>query len=232
MMKNQEIPKGLDHLLLIASLSDRTRKQSEVHLKKHSFELMMIGTALSALYQAATCHRKCHGGSHVLEALAGRVYNLACSAYSLITQGFYDEALNLIRSIGEISNLLSLSIADKEAIAERLSSDQRTRIKKFGPASVRQMLENSGGFIIADKDWYAEFCEKYTHVTPGTRPNLHNETGVPVAGGVVQERGIEASLGELSTILGSTAMIICRYFKLEDLLAEIASYIDSERKKP
>ena len=95
---------------------------------------MMIGTALSALYQAATCHRKCHGGSHVLEALAGRVYNLACSAYSLITQGFYDEALNLIRSIGEISNLISLSIVDKEAIAEWLSSDQKTRIKKFRPA--------------------------------------------------------------------------------------------------
>jgi hypothetical protein len=42
-----------------------------------SAEREVLGTSLSALYQVATCHRKCFGGGHVLESLSGRIYNLA-----------------------------------------------------------------------------------------------------------------------------------------------------------
>jgi len=82
-------------------------------LEESSDEVALIGVALSALFQAATCYRSCSGGPHILEALAGRSYNLAAAAYTVITRGFYDEGLLLIRSIGEIANLIALSASDK-----------------------------------------------------------------------------------------------------------------------
>src|SRR5262249_22086913 len=138
-------------------------KQQEVQT-----ELRGIGTSLSVLYQAATCHRECHGGPHILEALCGRVYNLGAAAYILANDGFYDEALNLVRSIGEAGNLISLSVVDKNALREWLSSDKKTRLRKFNPAEVRRALkeQEESAVLLADDDWYSRFCEKYTHITP------------------------------------------------------------------
>jgi hypothetical protein len=169
------IPTGNAHLRDVAGFLATTQRQSSVALKAHSLDTELIGTALSALYQAATCYRKCHGSGHVLEALCGRVYNLGCAAHLLILSGLYDEALNLTRSIGEVGNLIGLSVVDKDAIREWLSCDDRTRRRRFSPAEVRKALARDGNaFMIADDDWYSRLCEKYTHVNPQTKPNVHN----------------------------------------------------------
>jgi hypothetical protein len=191
----------------------------------------VLGTSLSALYQAATCHRKCYGGPHILEALSGRAYNLACAAYRLAVQGFYDEAMNLVRSIGEISNLIALSVVDKEALCQWLSADPDTRKKKFSPVKVREMLAQSGGFPIhADRDWYTNLCEKYTHVHPGTRPNLHNAAGQAYVGGQFQADGLKTVLDELASVLCMTAMLVCQYVKLDDLYEELVQQIRAQDK--
>ena len=117
-MTKNEIPIGLDHVRMISLLNKRKRLESENLLKKYEKDLTIFGTSLSALYQSATCHRKCHGGGHLFERIIGRTYNLACASYSLISIGFYDEAMNLVRSIGEIANLISLSVSDKVRFQE------------------------------------------------------------------------------------------------------------------
>ncbi len=225
MMENLGIPNGLEHLKLLVDYGAPTRNASEPNLVKHSNDLFMIGICMCALYQAGTCHRKCHGGGHVLEALAGRAYNLSAAAYHLITLGYYDEALNLIRGIGEISNLVSLSVVDKCALAEWLSSDDKTRLQKFSPAKVRAMLkERDEVYMIADKDWYSNLCEKYVHASPATKPNMHNES-IAVVGGVYQHKGLETSLNELCTIIAATSLLICKYFNFDDLFQDIRSCI-------
>lgn len=224
-MENFGIPNGLDHLKLVVDGGANTQNVSAPNLEKHSNDLLMIGTCLCALYQAATCHRKCHGGGHVLESLAGRTYNLSAAAYNLITLGYYDEALNLVRAIGEISNLVSLSVVDKNALAEWLSSDNKTRHQKFSPAKVRTMLkERDEAYMFADKDWYSNLCENYVHVSPATKPNMHNES-IAVVGGKYQNKGLETSLNELCTIIPSMSLIICRYFNFDDLFEDIRSCI-------
>jgi hypothetical protein len=232
-VKKREIPKGLEHLALISLVGKQAQKESETGFEKHSRDLMMIGTSLSALYQAATCYRHCFNNGHVLEALAGRTYNLGCAAYLLINQGFYDEALNLVRSIGEISNLIQLSAQDKVSLRKWLDSDEKTRKREFTPMKVRQLIEKTGNKpFVVDKDWYSKFCEEYTHVTPNTKPNLHNDIDLGIVGGVFQEKGLEYSLGQLATLLGITGMMICAYFNFDDLLAEMDSFIsDVEAKK-
>jgi hypothetical protein len=225
-----EIPSGLDHLKMLAVLSEGTRQESEPKLKEYARDLRVIGTSLSALYLAATCHRKCHGGPHILESLTGRAYNLGCGAYILICRAFYDEALNLVRSMGEISNLVLLSVVDKNSLRKWLEADRKTRLTDFSPVKVRKLLEAQSTPMIADKDWYASFCDRYTHISPATKPNLHNDVGLPHAGGVFQPAGLRHSLSELATVLGSVAMPICKYFKLDDVLDELLKALDSGRE--
>lgn len=230
MMENFGLPLGSDHLKLLVGNEARTRRVSVTNLKKHFRDLLLIGTCLCALYQAATCHRKCHGGSHVLEALAGRTYNLSAAAYNLITLGYYDEALNLTRGIGKIYNLIALSTVDKKALREWLSSDKKTRLRKFSPSKVRKMLkEKREEFMITDEDWYSDLCEKYTHVSPFTRPNMHNESTAMV-GGVYQDKGLEESLDKLSSILCATSLFVCRYFNFDDLFEEICNCLETSQR--
>jgi hypothetical protein len=121
-----KIPSGIEHLNMLSQLEAATNRESLKRLAEFETNRKMIGTALSALYQAATCHRQCHGGPHILESLCGRIYNFAVSAHQVTMRGLYDEALNLTRSIGEVSNLIALSVVDKKALAEWLSSDKQT----------------------------------------------------------------------------------------------------------
>jgi len=228
MNRKPEIPKGIAHLELIDTASKIAQEETIENLRRYLPQLVMIGTSLSALYQAATCHRKCHGGNHLLEALSGRVYNIGCAAYLLVRQGLYDEALNLLRSAGEVANLIMLSVVDKNAIREWIASDKKTRLAKYSPAKIRKQLEEKKGVLIANKDWYAKFCEEYTHVTPATKPNLHNEAGLPFVGGIYQQQGLSYSLNEIVNVLGSTAILICKYFDFDDLLEDLAAYVKSD----
>src|SRR6266446_3325547 len=167
MEKTVNIPSGIDHLQMIADLEPITLRASLNNLVEYDADRRIIGTAMSVLYQAATCHRKCHGGAHVFEALCGRMYNLALGAYMLTLRGLYDEALNLVRSIGEASNLIALSVVDKQALGDWLASDKKTRLRKFSPREVRKAIQRQEpSLLLADDDWYARFCEGYTHVTP------------------------------------------------------------------
>jgi hypothetical protein len=227
-MTIEKIPSGAEHLDGVVRASLIVRQQSAQDFASLATERELLGTSLSALYQAATCHRKCFGGGHVLESLSGRMYNLAVSAYQLALNGFYDEALNLTRSIGEIANLISLSVVDKNALSEWLTSDKKTRTNKFGPAKVRELLKQHGSaMIIADYDWYTELCEKYTHVTPQTRPNLHTSSGLAHVGGIHDPDSLQKVLSELTKIVTAATMFVCKYADLDDMLEDIVRIINS-----
>ena len=90
-----------------------------------------LGTLLVFVYGLATCGWGCKGGDHQIEWLLGRVLNQAFAAHRLIRSGFYDEALVLIRGIGEIANLLLLFQWEKLTLGEWKTCDRNTRLKKI-----------------------------------------------------------------------------------------------------
>ena len=91
MVEKPPIPTGLDHSTLVRLGTVRVASETAQHLDEYKLNNEIIGTCLNVLYQAGTCHRKCHGGGHVLESLCGRAYNLSCGAYNLANCGLYDE---------------------------------------------------------------------------------------------------------------------------------------------
>ena len=227
--KPEHIPTGTDHISMVLYGFKRIEEESVTHFPEYRDQLRLIGICLNVLYQAATCHRECHGSGHVLERLCGRAYNLACGAFQLSTMGLYDESLNLIRALGELTNLVTLSMVDPPRIQEWLNADVKKREREFGPVKVRLMLEAKGFHIIcADKDWYKQMSESYIHITPQTDPNRH-DGGVGFIGGKYQADGANKTLDELQHVLGYLSMLVAKFFKFDDLYANISEEIDNGR---
>lgn len=228
-MGRDKFPTSIKWLNQLAGITENVKIRSQVELQDHLPDLKLIGTSMSALYQASTCERKCFGGPHILESLVGRAFNLGQASYILLNRGLYDEALNLVRSLGEISNIIHLSVVDKNALNEWLHSDKSTRIKKFSPFEVRKRLEECGETVVlADKDWYSRFCEEFTHVNPQTSPNSHNEINRPCIGPVFQKSGMQQCISELSRVLFFIALPVCGYFELTDVWDELAEMANTE----
>jgi hypothetical protein len=231
MTKSQkaEIPNGAQHLGLVMTASMHVLGETAKHADLDKQYLReCIGTCLNALYQAATCHRKCHGGGHVLERLCARAYNLACGAYYLSVIGLYDESLNLIRGVGEIANLITLSVVDGPKIKEWFKADRNTRLTKFSPAKVRDMLKKKKMELCATDEWYREMCEAYTHITPDTQPNVHG--GQACTGVKYDKEGQRKTLDELFYVSTFLAILICKYFKFHDLFVEITGKVNAAPK--
>lgn len=159
----------------------------------------------------------------------GRSYNLACSALGLMRLAQYDEALGLIRSMGEIHNLLLMFALESDSIKKWLNADKKTRLRDFSPVKVRIVIEKHGPIPVVNEGWYSEMCEKYVHVQPGTRPNNHSEGKPGWVGGVVQPEGESKVLGELFQVSFATALGVCRWFSFEDLMKELSEAFESMR---
>ena len=213
------VPSGLDHLAMIRSGAGYVASKTAENLADFKINNDLIGTAMNTIYQAATCHRKCHGGPHVFEALLGRAYNLSCGAYNLTMFGLYDEALSLIRSLGEIANLVMLSALDGPKIKEWLHASRDERLKKFSPVKIRQMIKAKGMEPCAYDKWYREMSEGYTHITPDTQPNFHG--GYGFVGGRYEKEGAQKCFGAMLYVLVTLALFVARFFKFDDLFDEI-----------
>lgn len=91
----RSVPRSREHLAGISRLSETVRAESRalLHSPEYDESLQLVGSSLAALFEVASCNRKCFGDSHILESLAARTYNLGCSAYLLAERAFYDEAM-------------------------------------------------------------------------------------------------------------------------------------------
>ena len=171
------------------------------------------------------------GGTHVLEALAGRTYNLGCAAYILICRGFYDESMNLVRSIGEISNLIFLSVVDKQSLRRWLAADRKTRLKEFSPARIRKLVDKeaplldvrrSGLVLSLLRTVYARHPEYEVKICTITRACLMLAVSF-------NRLALAVSLSELATVLAFVALPICRYFDFADLTDALGTRNGFER---
>jgi hypothetical protein len=56
---------------------------------------------------------------------------------------------------------------------------------------------------------------------------MHNDVGRGNAGGVFQADGMRLMLDELANTVVPLAMMVCAFFKFDDLLAELTRNIDT-----
>lgn len=214
-------PTGFEFLKEHERLAERSAADTEQFLRGSGEKLppsaRRFGTVVSLLYRAACCFWGCRGGDHQVEWLSGRVVNQAMGSYRLIQSSHYDEALVLVRGIGEVANLLHLFNADPRALGSWKQASRRQRFANFGPAAVRKRLEESTGTAPVEQDRYQRLCEIGTHPVPGTAPGHFTGTGTPILGLVSQPVGIYVCVNELCFASALSAVGAARLLGLEKL---------------
>ncbi len=214
---------GIGYLTQIEAIHEQTRRASASFLSGSSEQLNLIGISMRALYDISTCARGCPGGDHTSQYLAGRAYNLCSAALSLLRIAYYDEALNEVRSLGELGNLLSLFWTEPDEIDRWRSLSDRERQREFSPAAVRNTLKTRSGNLVMDDYTYRELCELATHVTPQTKPNWHNDFSRPIVGGIPQTDGAQRVLERLASVSAAVAVGYCMQFNVKDLEEQIVA---------
>src|SRR5262249_40418130 len=149
-----------------------------------------------------------------LERLAARVYNQATGALRLVRTGRYDEALSLIRSIGEVTNLLTLFALEPVKREEWSSSDERRRRIEVSPIKVRIPIEAKGIDAAMDGDEYGNLCEQAVHPNPVALPGAYNPGRLPVLGGHLQPEGVVIVMCSLVRAIGRCAVMLSKLMTL------------------
>jgi hypothetical protein len=206
-----QFPEGLAFLKLAEEAAGRCATESDERFPSMGKAcpecLRNLGTILSQMYRLGSCFERCQGGDHLIEYILGRTTATALSALSLLRQGYYDESLSLTRSIGETANLFMLFVKLPARLEEWKSSDTKSRLKKFSPIHVRLALEQAGVPMPLDKERYGRLSETATHISPRTRPQMHNVAGVPTLGALFQEMGALVALNELAWATGWAGLV-------------------------
>lgn len=212
------VPEGMEFLTFVAS-RERLCHESTLSERDSMGEsapkcLEALGTALSLLDRTASCWWGCDHGNHLLEYLVGRSVSSALAALHVAQSGYYDEALNQVRSLGEIANLFALFTAEHNALTEWTAASKKERLSKYGPAAVRKRLDALGVPMPVDTDRYAALCEVVTHPTPDTRPQAYNPLGMPMVGHTFQPAGYLVVLNETAIPLAAIAHCASRLLTL------------------
>lgn len=200
------MPRGEEFFEWIFS-KDKLKESLTIQLYKSdkefdSFETYkIIPEYLEVLYKVSTCAYGCKGGSHVIEYITGRGYNLGIASMKLLRLGLYDESISLIRSISEIVNLFALFAIEPNSLNEWYTHTERDRIRNFSPAKVRKRISLTTLDAPISRDYYSKMCEVGVHVNPSTRPQGHNKLDRGLVGGFVQEEQAIAIQNDLANNL-------------------------------
>jgi hypothetical protein len=178
----------------------------------------MRSTSWAGLWRSsrgqACCHWGCKNPSHDLERLASRVYNQATGALRLALTGRYDQALSLIRSIGEFTNLLTLFALEPLTRMEWGNLDERERRAKFAPVKVRVAIEAKGIEPAMESAEYRDLCEQAVHPTSVALPGAYNPARLPVLGGHLQPEGVIVVMCSLVRAIGRCAVVLSTLMSL------------------
>ena len=191
-------------------------------------EDVAVNLSVQVLYRIATCDdgAKCRGGDHILESLTARGVNMATSAILLCAAGLYDEALNSVRSLGEIANLFGFLWLYPEKYSDWVMATKKRRKAEFSPSAIRKAIEAKDGYLSPmDQETYTRLCELATHVHGATAPNAYGEDGRRHVGGFEQAEGVRYVAEQLSNVVVMLAMFASKMVGRDDLFDEVVKSV-------
>ncbi|MDA1107209.1 MAG: hypothetical protein O2845_02265 [Proteobacteria bacterium] len=173
--------------------------------------LTRLGDGLSLLAQIASCAWGCRHAGHAVENLVRRLANAATAALRLAYLGYYDEAIGVIRSAGELANLLQLFFLAPVELGTWTASSRSERMSRYGPAAVRRLVEARDERPIVDEPAYRVLCELGIHVTPASAFLSHDLEGARVyVGPQLSIPGLFLVVSELTYLVGSVLPLVGR----------------------
>jgi hypothetical protein len=214
--------KGKKFLELTDEGADACEKMTKKLLpkmgKKAPVCLELLGRLLAQADIMGCCFFECPGNTreaHTIQYLCARSSSFGRGALRLATMGFYDEALTLVRSLGEIANLMALFVVEKTSLDEWKASNRGYRRAHFSPAKVRDKLQKLSQGMPMDGERYRILCELSTHPVPELHPQAFSGQGKGMVGGIaVQPVGFLLVLDETTVLMASLVLLASLILKL------------------
>jgi len=206
----------------VGKYEDRCEKATEKYIPRMGTKAPLcyeyIGQLLAYADLIGSCAYGCPGKSedaHAVWYLVARTSSFGRAALRLTKMGFYDEALIIVRSMGEICNLFSLFSLAPETINEWKTSDRLHRLTNLSPSKIRKRIVALGKTPAITATRYAALCEVSTHPVPNLRPQRFNHAGRSTTGGIyLQEVGILVVLNEMAIALVLLVILAARICKV------------------
>jgi hypothetical protein len=216
------LPEGKEYFRIVMAHEVEAENATDAWLssagEKAPRTWMQLWTCMAVLDGLSSCRWGCAGGDHVVERLLARVFGSVRAALRLARAGLYDEALNALRTAGEVVNLLTLMQEDPELLSRWRRESPRGRYAMARPTKVIKALKElgrEGSSLDADK---YDLLSRIAHGNTETAPQAYNPVGVPLPGGFFQEAGFLVVLNEAALL---TALAIIPGVALIDLEADV-----------
>ena len=197
-----EVPDPDGYMALIRGLqadcAELTWKRASETGQKAPVLLEALEVLLSYLERSATRPGGYSGGDLKAEFLIGRAVSSCQAALLLMGSGYYDEALGLIRGLGEIANLMSMFVTDASEFERWKSLDEKLRRREFAPVKVRLWLEKRAGVLVVNESRYETLSSYSIHASPNSIPQAYGHHGNAFIGPIYQEAGFLLCLNELA----------------------------------
>ena len=185
----------------------------ESHTLKAQFE--EIGSSLSLLTQIASCAWGCSKGNHLKENLIRRLVNYCFATIRLTNLGFYNESLSLIRSAGELANLMQLFSHQESEFDEWAFCSTKERWNNYKPEKVRLKLQAFQISEIMDKKTYSQLCSIGIHPSIEYARVSHQENGNVYVGSEFSKETIIMIYNELALLLSPILICVGNFIKVD-----------------
>lgn len=214
-----DFPGGIKFLEFIVDLQAKVSAETLATVPKMGKKLPnaieAMGSVLAYLDGLAACLWGCSAGDHKAEYLVGRAVSISYGAILLTSSGQYDEALALIRVVGEITNLMALFTAEPQSFGEWKSMSEKDRRKAFAPFRVRKRVAATQTPLIVEDERYG-LLSGLIHAGPDGKPQAHGDTNRPRTVPRLQDTGLFKCTNELARCIALLPVFATQLIKCPD----------------
>ena len=207
MLLEEEIVRASEYLRAIRAKQDKCERATEERAPEINRTLPaaidQTAQTLMLLEQYGSCHWGCHGGDHLIERFAARATSYCLASIRLLWMGHYDEAYSLLRTVGELANLLFLFASDRSQMTRWRDADEGQRRNDFGAAGVRAILASLQLPAILNRRRFAMLSGRFAHAGQLPVAQLHNPDGLMTMGGRLQPGGLDYGMAQLTVFVGT-----------------------------
>jgi hypothetical protein len=216
------LPEGEDYLRILEDHEAAAEEATQAFLPKAGEKapktVEHLGTCMAILDGLSSRWLGCAGGDHVVERLVARVFGSIRAAIRLARAGLYDEALNALRTAGEVVNLLTLMENDPDLLANWREASPDDRYAMARPTKVIKALEVLGREESSLSTEKYDLLSGLAHGNTANAPQAYNPVGLPLIAGHFQEAGFLVVLNEAALL---TALAIIPGATLIELDSEV-----------
>lgn len=176
-------------------------------------QLTMVQESLNLVYDLTKSYKSQTDDELTIQYIGIRFFNTTVSALKLLLSGYYQTSILVQRDILETGFLLDYFLFDKSQILVWKKSSSKDRLKKFGPAIIRKVLDERDGFKEKKREEiYRRLCEYAAHPTyAGFK--MAAPKGLGKIGPFFDVRYLKATVEELSQRLPLFSIIYLRHFE-------------------